>query len=423
MKTIYVRAGISPLEPRSIEDTLRQNLIGWNSGNLVYQYSVFRTLMREDTRFYYRPIRPLCNDPAETERLNGECTCAILPLANAFRPGFSLKPLAALVRRLKIPCAVVGIGLQATRPEQIREGFPFDDEVREFVDAVLEKSALLGLRGEYTAEYLQRLGYAPERHFTVIGCPSLYVNGAKLPEPRVAPITPATRFSINTISRQPAAMNGLIRQTQRQYPDFHLVLQEQRELSMLAFGTVGALPGKDGDRTGFYPYTPLHRDVRGDRAIGFTEARSWFDYMKGVDYSFGSRLHGNLAAVIAGTPAFVFTSDLRTEEICRYNNIPHMPVDALKAGTDIRDLLEQADFKGVCRDYDKRFAHFVDFLNLNGISHIYQETPEPEAVPFDLAMARLPMGGYVHHGCLPAGVALKNGFAFYSAKLKKRLKR
>lgn len=402
MGKIYIRAGMSPLEPIGIGEAIQKDTFGLNTGNLIYQYSVFRTLMRADTRFDARFIQAVCDAPGGVERLNEECDLAIIPLANAFRPGFKLKPLTDMIRRLKIPCVVVGCGLQAQRPEEIREGFPFDADVRDFVNAALEKSALLGLRGEYTAAYFQHLGYAPERHFTVIGCPSLFLNGPRMPRPATPAIDGSTRFNLNTREIQNPALNELIARTEAEYPDYHLTLQKRRELATLAYGLHSNVTSPQRDSTGFYPFDRKHRDVRNGRAIGFTEARSWFDYMKGVDYSFGSRIHGNIAAVVNGVPAFVFTSDTRTEELCRYANIPHMPIDGLRGGEDIREIFEKADFEAVCRDHRRRFDHFVDFLNRNGVPHIYRETPDPETVPFDEAMKRVPAGGVVRRGCLSA---------------------
>lgn len=421
MKKIYIRAGMDPLKPVPVGEAVQRDMFGVNAGNLVFQYSVFRTLMLRGTEFDARLITPVYNAPGGVEALNESCDCAVFPLANALRAGFNLKPITDMIRRLKIPCVVIGCGLQADSPEQIKEGFPFDDDARAFFDAVLDRSALIGLRGEFTAEYLKRLGYAPERHFRVIGCPSMYMNGARMPEPRLAPLDGGTRFSINTRPVQNPALNELISKTESQYPDYHLVLQMQRELAMLAYGIRNASSNEGRDRTGFYPFDSGHRDVRSGRAIGFTEARAWFDYMKGIDYSFGSRVHGNISAVINGVPAFVFTSDTRTEELCRYANIAHMPIGDLRPGTDIRDLLEKADLKAVCRGYGQRFERFVDFLNQNGLDHIYRDTLTPESVPFDEAVRRLPAGGRVYRGCLPAGEAARRWLTHYRKAIRRKL--
>ena len=423
MTKIYIRAGMSPLKPVPVGEAIQNDLLGRNSGNLVFQFSVFRALMREGTEFDARLIKPVRLQPGSYERLNEGYDFAVFPMANAFRLDYNLKPVTDMIRRLKIPCVVIGCGLQASSPEEIKDGFPFDDDVREFMKAVLEKSALVGLRGEFTAEYLQRLGFAPERHFTVIGCPSLYLNGPVMPEPRIRPIDGNTRLNINTRLTRTPALNALIADAEKRFPNYHLVQQLRWELATIAYGMPNIV--KAGrDSTGCYPCFPWHRDVRSGRAIGFTEARTWFNYMKkDVDYSFGSRIHGNISAVINGVPSFVFTSDTRTEELCRWANINHMPIEEVTESTDIRGILENTDFTSVCRGHRQRFDHYVDFLNKNGLPHIFENGENPERAPLDAALEKLPMGGFVHRGCIPFPEAARRWNGTVASVLKKRLKR
>lgn len=423
MTRIYIRAGMSPLEPVSVGDAVQHDLFGLNTGNLVFQYSTFRTLMREGTEFDARWPKQVFGEPGGVERLNETCDFAVFPMADAFRSDYSLKPLTEMIRRLRIPCVVIGCGLKTRSPENIKKGFPFDDDVRAFMDAVLEKSALVGLRGEYTADYLQRLGYVPERHFTVIGCPSLYLNGPVMPEPRVRPIDESTRLSINTRMTQNPALNRLIRDAEARFPDYHLVQQVRWELAMIAYGTPNIVRAKGKDTTGFYPFFPWHRDVRNGRAIGFTEARTWFDYMQNVDYSFGSRIHGNITAMINGVPSYVFTTDTRMEELCRWANINYMHADDVTDAMDIRDILEGTDFTSVCRGYRQRFDHYVDFLDQNGLPHIYQNGKNPERPPLDAALEKLPMGGLVRQGCMPAAEARRRWLETCVTEVKSRLGR
>ncbi len=423
MTRIYIRAGMSPLKPVSVGDAVQHDLFGLNTGNLVFQYSTFRTLMREDTEFDARWPKQVFAEPGGVERLNETCDFAVFPMADAFRSDYNLRALADMIRGLKIPCVVIGCGLKTKSPENIKKGFPFDDDVRAFMDAVLDKSALVGLRGEYTADYLQRLGYVPERHFTVIGCPSMFLNGPVMPEPRVRPIDENTRLSINTRMTQNPALSAMIRSAEARFPDYHLVLQVRSELAMIAYGVPNLVKGAERDTTGFYPNFSWHRDVRNGRAIGFTEARTWFDYMKNVDYCFGSRIHGNITAVINGVPSYVFTTDTRMEELCRWSNINYMHANDVTDGMDIRDILEKTDFASVCRGHRQRFDHYVDFLDKNGLPHIFQNGESPERAPLDAALEKLPMGGVVRHGCMPAAEAcrrwVETGFTVVKRRLKK----
>lgn len=80
-----------------------------------------------------------------------------MPLADAFREDFRpvLRNYTQLIRKLKIPVVVTGVGLRANYEPQLDEGFTFDEDVTNFVKAVLEKSAQIGVRGQITADYLK----------------------------------------------------------------------------------------------------------------------------------------------------------------------------------------------------------------------------------------------------------------------------
>ena len=82
-------------------------------------------------------------------------------------------------------------------------------------------------------------------------------------------------------------------------------------------------------------------------------------------------------------------------------------------------LLESADFEAVCRGHRQRFEHYADFLDRNGVPHIF--TPDaPDPAPFDEAMKKLPLGGYVRRGCIPIGEALGYRLRFYAPRLLKK---
>lgn len=40
--------------------------------------------------------------------------------------------------------------------------YPYDDAAADFLKAVLNKSEMIGIWGEHTAEYLKRHGFVPE---------------------------------------------------------------------------------------------------------------------------------------------------------------------------------------------------------------------------------------------------------------------
>ena len=413
MDKILFHAGLSPLDQPSMASVFYNSLFTTNSGNLLFQYGAYRALMTEGARieamFFDNPKNQTA---ANAERVNGEFDCAVLPMANNFRASYRLNQVTRFIRRLKIPCVVMGVGLQARDASLIAEGFPFDGDVRDFVSAVLDRSAMLGLRGEMTADYLKKLGFIPERHFTVIGCPSMYSRGANLPAPRPLSLSEDSPVSFGYRIDQPEAMAALLNKSMEAFPNYHIVAQRREEIAMLRYGMPVVYTYDAANRcAALYPHDRSHPAIRSGRMVGFVSAHAWLRFMEGMALNMGSRIHGNIAAALSGAPTLAFTLDTRMEELCRYHNIPFIPAERLGADTDPRGLYEGVDFSCVTKGHAGRFRHFVDFLDANGLDHIYKGGQSPETAPMDRALAQLPLWGTVApQAQLPLSVRLE-GFA------------
>ena len=69
------------------------------------------------------------------------------------------------------------------------------------------------------------------------------------------------------------------------------------------------------------PITLDHPLIRSDRVRFFLDPKTWFDHLAQYDFSFGTRIHGNIAALLAGTPALLLAHDSRTLELAEYHEI------------------------------------------------------------------------------------------------------
>ena len=105
----------------------------------------------------------------------------VVPLANAFRPSYErhLVHLTALIEKLDIPVTVIGVGAPAGIGLDADPLAGMADTVRAVVAAVLDRSASVGVRGEFTRSYLVDLGF-PADSIDIIGCPSLFTYGDSL---------------------------------------------------------------------------------------------------------------------------------------------------------------------------------------------------------------------------------------------------
>lgn len=416
---------MTPLETFPLCEILMKNRINSNSGNLLFYSGVARALMTGDVtleHFFREDVERLIGN---MDAVNADYDGVVIPLANAFRSEYIpiLRLLTRFVRATKLPCWVIGVGMQARSEDELRARFPYDGDVRDFVSAVLEKSALVGVRGEYTAVYLQSLGFVPERHFTVIGCPSTYLYGDALPQLRLRAPGELRRAAVNATPGLPEAANALIRRSMGAFEEVCFIPQRQRELWLLRYGYECSARSR-ANAPDYYPLTRRHPLYRAGSMAGFVSARSWMDFLaEHADFAFGSRIHGNLAALLAGVPALLISCDLRTRELARYHDLPFVAGEALRGDEDVRELYAAADYGALGRRHPENFRRFVAFLEANGIANIYSDgAPAWGDAPFDRAIRQLPDSPVLHPGMsVPLGERLRS-VEMYTQALRRRLK-
>ena len=384
MAKILVRSHVKFGENHTPSEVLIRNLIGNNTGNYIFMRSVIRTLMvTDDTEIESIRFNRARIPKEEIEYYNNECSAFIIPLANAFRVSFmkELNRITDLVEQLDIPCVVVGVGLQAPI-DRDNYTFSFDEDVKRFMNAVLQKSSIVGIRGEETGNYLKHLGYVEEKDFTVIGCPSMYTYGDSLPEIRLPELTPSSKVSYNMKSELPTPLYQFIRRESQRFENAVFISQVVWEIHNLFIG----YPNNKSKSPKFPADYPAHFSdpfMKDSKMVGFLEQPSWVEFLSGMDFNFGSRIHGNIISLLAGTPCYILASDSRVAELASYHNIPHISYLDLKDDTTIFDLYEKADYSAFYKGHRKRVDHYLEIYDKNQIPHISREMLNGKDTPFD----------------------------------------
>src|SRR5699024_10494829 len=119
------------------------------------------------------------------------------------------------------------------------------------------------------------------------------------------------------------------------------------------------------------PVHPAHVQFTGGRAEFMLDSFSWISRMQDFALTFGPRIHGNIASILARTPAVVLAHDSRTLELAEYHSIPHFRPDELAGITSVRDVVDRADFKNFNRRHAESFDRYVSYIERSGFSHIY----------------------------------------------------
>lgn len=370
-KRILIRTGRAPHQSVRVEAAHAYRNVGTystNTGNLLFLDAIYRTLVSPDTELVPDSMgserRGL--DQAYIDRINDEFDMVVLPLANAFRPDFlnPLTRLATLVEGLKIPVVVPCVGGQARLGA---DPLTTDPEVNQashrFISAVLERSHSIGIRGELTLEYLVGLGFEADR-FEIVGCPSLHVS-----EPNTMVHNPTGRLSTNAkvainLTPQVPAAQELLDHSLGHYPNLTYLAQDHETAALLLWGEpFEAAPGMPGSLD--------HPLITENKIRLITDPRPWLDFLSDHEFVAGTRIHGNIAALLAGVPALTLAHDSRTLELCRFHQIPHLELDqAGNADTvDLAELAERTDLAAFNQVREPNRQRWLEFLEHNDLPH------------------------------------------------------
>ena len=371
-KTIrYLLNGVSnPRRSNTLRGTILESRLERNPGDMAYGYAVANAVATHpgvDFRMtgYYR--RKNGFSPSEVAEINETCNAFVCPLADMFSDNWAwyVRVLADLVKELRIPCVVPCVGARSLPDGTRADDMPWAGDVRRFVGAVLDKSAVLGIRGETTARFLEGLGFVRDRHFEVLGCPT--DDCARL-----------------------FRSSSFVSQDFREF--FYFMLTKRQSWPEC------------------FQENPAYRDrlsgyARENRMRFFLNLRPWSQFLASADFCVGHRIHGALLSLLSGTPAAVVPFESRTRELAEFHGVPLLSPVPGESPNSLKERISALDFSGVSRRQKENFPRYVAFFRKNGIPTVFDaETPEKGRFPLETVMPRRfpddSIPAYEHHGVL-----------------------
>ena len=370
MKNPYfqgLQAGLEDISSRTVPMLLRES--GGNTGNFFFTAAVQKVVscaeLRRGARFVPEEIR---------ERHDG----IIIPAANWVNQRAELGDLAALIEQADVPCVIVGLGAQSDRLENVPSLSP---GTQRFLKVLSERSASLSVRGAFTAEVLSRYGVKNAR---VTGCPSLLWNGTDF-RPVVKSADDVRTICVHTnrshylkrvfVSKNPVDIlsRDFSRQAfrenwsyiaQSELPDMYFALGRSNEEDKFE-ENIGYLESvfDCNDRKVLIRYLS-------DRLKVFFKVEQWISFLAQHDVAVGTRIHGTIAALLAGTPGILIAHDTRTVELAEALNIPYVPVESLadQGPVDVQRLYDEVSYEKYNDGYREYYNRFVDFFHENGVT-------------------------------------------------------
>lgn len=332
-----------------------------NTGNLLFTTSVERHLKGYESINWNR-IK---------EEKYRNCTKAVIPCANFIIPGRHkrIQELTDLYKMTDFPITLLGLGAQAekdcTTPKNLVRCL--EKETVYLFKMASERSASIGVRGEFTAECLNEMGI---KNVEVIGCPSFYFKLS------------SQEFLQQELLRKPTLDNIVFNITRNQEA-WPLKEAEAKmlKLGMNIEGTYIMQMLSETTSTPILNKLCPKKDITVRQALElwpskirfFLDYDSWKTYLKNHKFSFcvGSRFHGNMMALHAGIPTLWIIHDMRTSELVKTLHLPGITCEKILNLKSLEDVLQYCDYREMLHYEKIMYRKYIEFLDHNHLENYY----------------------------------------------------
>lgn len=305
------------------------------------------------------------------EFVNNECSHLILTLANTLKLGQeslpNLERMSSLLAKIEKPVVTFGLGGQS-QVDSIDDQILAPEAIK-LVQEISEKTELLGVRGEITAEIVRKK--AGVRNVYVTGCPSVFSRPEGIK---------ALRDNLDAVDGRPA-FNGtkfhehherrllwsaidrdqfLVEPVNKFNHGFHTAVNGSNSDADIPYFLNGYVDGSSERKE--YLVEFFRKNYR-----LFRSPSDWFAFnAESVSFTYGSRFHVNMASILSGVPAFWLTHDSRTRELVDYMNLPNIDIEKFRPEDDL-----DIDWHSLYGDFFKGLPEirerFEVYLHRNGL--------------------------------------------------------
>jgi len=343
-------------------------LSGHNSGNLFIGAGLFRNVdcgLKE-----YHPDF----ETIPSEELHNHYDCVFIAASNFVSASVDLTSAYDYLARTKLQLFCFGLGSQFLPTQDVT----LNPGTENFLRLLSERSGSIGVRGAFTADLLWRLGI---RNLSLVGCPSLLSLKSNAVNALLTKAATTMKVGINFSNNvrlhalDPESFtvteNALFRRMLAEN-SYYILQNEQPEIFILE--------SRDKDTrqmrndlaavTQMFDVSDLastSAEYLRSRLRIFFDVDVWTSSMSTMSASIGSRFHGNVAAILAGTPALFLAHDMRTQELCELFQFPHVTINRPYGAEELIDLLLSVNYSDFVRRMRSVQTEWKLFLNRNGL--------------------------------------------------------
>ncbi len=378
IKPFFINSNICIDDKDIINFDAFMRAVAGNTGNAYITYSLIKELGVDsnDVRHIQNIYQyDFTRSDADIEYINSQCSHVFLILQDQIRISESYglqlpyQDIMNFISRLNKPVVVCGLGANSFNGFDSNFYKQLSPELVRFLNFISDHCVNIGVRGEFTADVLTKLGI---KNVTVVGCPSFFESGPnriinKKENICLDDILLTSRFCI------PELVNN------------HTIMQDFQEEDVL--------------RAAAFNDWTLVNDINEFKKLCmqkyhiFSNVQDWKNFISQFPFAVGYRLHGSIAAINAGVLSLCCNGDTRATEMCKFLHIPHN--SNVGPDTDIIKLYNDLDVSDINQAYPKLYANFADFILKNtGIKIHGQESliQQPHLNLYSLPNAGLGQG-------------------------------
>lgn len=343
-------AGVS-YDAVGLDGALR--IVGNNTGNLVFQHAVWMRVKEE--KFI---VGEMTTQAAEQVREAADVV--VLPAANQINPQFDLSWWVKWLEMVDKPIVCIGLGAQAAIDSQGH--MELTPGTLRFIDLLKERCKLIGVRGQFTADVLERYGCT---NTAVTGCPSNFINPSVSGSSLAAKIAAVREFVPEKVAILFGTMEPETRavelKTQQLFGrgDYSYVFQTNKTLIATAMGE--KLHEQDysylnWQKSVLASGVELNTYIRSIKQRGrvFWNVPEWIANAGSIPLSIGTRIHASIVAVQSGSLGVCIPFDSRTKELVDTMGYPLLKLEDMLAAETADDAIAAIAFDPLVFDEKRK---------------------------------------------------------------------
>lgn len=186
----------------------------------------------------------------------------------------------------------------------------------------------------------------------VIGCPSVRYFGPHFKTTKYRTFSDDFKIGINfTPGQYKYSWAKFFDKVFRKYNNSYAYFQDIEEGRML----LDNIPMPSSKYHDLLPTFLNHPVIKEKRGKFIVRPDDWMDDISEMDFSIGTRIHGNVIPLLAGVPSMVIAIDSRTAGLADYNNIPYIWWYEITQETTMEEL-----YYRTCSEMSKFYESFYD---------------------------------------------------------------